>query len=85
MARGQAQPCATLTDVAPAVGRPESSGRAVADMEDIHLLLLFQHAVDHAVDVRLAAEQQMRKLLLSGVTGHRLGVFSRLETSSWRL
>lgn|ERR1700722_10356289 len=37
------------------VWTPKSALSAVADVEDIHLLLFLQHAVDHTIDVRIAA------------------------------
>ena len=62
-------------EVAPAVSWPESSARAVTDMEDIHLLLLFQHAVGHAIDVRLAAEQPMPEVAALRSDGAPIGSF----------
>ena len=48
------------------IGPLEPAPRAVADMQYFHLLLLFQHAVDRATNMRLVAVEQMPELVTLG-------------------
>jgi hypothetical protein len=47
----------------------------VADVEDMDLFLFLQHAVDHAIDVRVATIQQMPEVAALGSGGTPIGSF----------
>src|SRR5580704_14526196 len=48
------------------LGSPKPAPHTVAYMEDMDLLLFLQHAVDHAIDVWVAAVQQMPEVAVLG-------------------
>jgi hypothetical protein len=51
----------------------------MADVEDVNLLLFFQHAVDHAIDARLVTEQQMAEIRALGSNGAAIGALFQTE------
>jgi hypothetical protein len=51
----------------------KSPPRAVPDMVQVHLFAFLGDAVDHTINMRLVAIEEMRSLAFSGVSGQRFG------------
>jgi hypothetical protein len=51
----------------------------VADVEDIDPLLIFCHKVDHAIDTRFVAIEQVPDLLALGGNDAAIGMFLQRE------
>jgi hypothetical protein len=53
----------------------EVSPSTVPDMENLHSLLSFYYAINHAIDMRLSSEEKIPELLVLGSHGAAVGMF----------